>query len=115
MTLPGARRVQTTKVIVVMLIAVVTAVCLTAAAEAGITGADMPDCSGRFCDERLACGASTQASTFPTPQTLCGAIPPTVEVPAAPAPRTDRTAVELVDVIVHSPVAPPAPRSPPLG
>jgi len=115
MTFPAARRVRTTKVIAAMLIAVVAAVCLAAVAEAAITGAEMPDCSDRVCDEHLACGASTQASTLPASQTLRVAILPTVEVPATPAPRTDVVAVGLVDVTLHRQVAPLAPRSPPLG
>src|SRR5712691_5623474 len=115
MTFPAARCVRTTKVIAAMLIAVVTAVCLTAAAEAAISGAEMPDCSGRVCDEQLACGASTQASTLPASQTLLAATLPAVEAPALPAPRTDVVAISLVDVTLHRPVAPLAPRSPPLG
>lgn len=98
-----------------MLIAVVATVCLTVATEAAVAGAAMPDCSGRVCDEQLACGASTQASTLPASRTLLVAILPTVEVPATPAPRTDVVAVGLVDVTLHRPVAPLAPRSPPLG
>ena len=115
MTFPAARCVRTTKVIAAMLIAVVTAVCLTAAAEAAISGAEMPDCSGRVCDEQLACGASTQASTLPASQTLLVAILPTIEVPATPAPRANVVAVGLVDVTLHRQVTPLAPRSPPLG
>src|SRR5437667_12666547 len=115
MTLPAARCVRTTKAIAAMLIALVAVVCLAAVAEAAITGAEMPDCSDRVCDEHLACGASTQASTLPASQTLRVAILPTVEVPATPAPRTDVVAVGLVDVTLHRQVAPLAPRSPPLG
>src|SRR2546426_12805434 len=107
--------VRTTKAFAAMLIAVVAAVCLTAAAEAAVTGAEMSDCSGRVCDEQLACGASPQASTLPASQTLLAAILPAIELPATPAPRTDVVAVGLVDVALHRPVAQLAPRSPPLG
>jgi len=115
MIFPAARCVRTTKVIAAMLIAVVSAVCLTAVAEAAVIGAEMPDCSGRVCDEQLACGASTQASTLPASRTLLVAVLPAVEVPATPAPRTDVVTVGLVDVALHRQVAPLAPRSPPLG
>src|SRR2546425_12923475 len=105
MTFLPARCVRTTKAIAAVLIAVVTAVCLIAAAEAAIAGAEMPDCSGRVCDEHFACGASTQASTLPASQTLLAATLPAVEVLATPAPSTDVVAVELVDVTLHSPIA----------
>ena len=98
-----------------MLIALVAVVCMGAVAEAALTGSVMPDCSDRVCDEQLACGASTQASTLPASQTLLVAILPTVEVPATSAPRTGVVAVGLIDVALHRPVAPLAPRSPPLG
>jgi hypothetical protein len=115
MTFSPAQRVRTTKVIAAMLIALVAAVCLAATAEAAVTGSVMPDCSDRVCGEHLACGASTQASTLPTSQTLLVAILPTIDVPATPAPRTDVVAVALVDVALHRQVAPLGPRSPPLG
>ena len=98
-----------------MLIALVAVVCLAAVAEAALTGSVMPDCSDRVCDEHLACGASTQASTLPASQTLLVAILPTVGVPPTPAPRTDVVAAGLVGVALHRQVAPLAPRSPPLG
>jgi len=110
-----AARVWTTKATAAMLIAVVAAVCLAGAAEAAVTSGEMPDCSGRVCDEQLACGASTQASTLPASQTLLAATLPAVEAPAPPAPRTPVVAIRLVDVTLHRPVAPLAPRSPPLG
>jgi hypothetical protein len=115
MTFSPARGVRTTKTIAAMLIALLAAVCLTAVAEAAFTGSVMPDCSDRVCDEHLACGASTQASTLPASPTLLVAILPALEIPATPAPRTHVVAVWLIDVALHRPVAPLAPRSPPLG
>ncbi len=103
------------KILALLLVTVITAVCAVTIAQAAMTDTDMADCSARVCDEQLACGASTQASTLPASQTLLAAILPAVEVPATPAPTTDAVAVGLVDVTLHRPVAPLAPRSPPLG
>ncbi len=109
----NARFTGPMKTLALMLVAVITAVCAVTVAQAAMAGADMAACSGRVCDQQLACGASAQNQSLRPSPTLPAAILSPAEVLVTPAQAIDLVARAPVDVGRDRAVAPLAPRSPP--
>src|SRR5260370_29573526 len=85
------------KILALMLGVLITAICAVTIAEAAMIDADMADCSGPVCDERLACGTSAQPQALRPSPTLPTAIFASVDGLVAPAPAADRVTPASLD------------------
>ncbi len=101
------------KAVVVLLVALLAALCLAETVQAALPAGAMADCDARLCDGPIGCGAPAQVQAFyPSPTTLA-TIPAPAAGLAAPPQATDPVAGASPDAGTSRPVVPLGPRSPP--
>ena len=103
----------TMRSLTVVLAALLLALCAGNLAQAATATAGSGDCSGRACDEQIACRAATLTTATPASQAVPAATLPAVDPIPASEPTGAVVASSGPEATLDRSIAPLASRSPP--